>query len=210
VVTRSVLTMLLGLALGARHALEPDHLAAVSVLNAEAPNPRRGFLLGAIWGLGHTAALLGVAVVLGLLARDLPPAWSDGFELAVAVMLLILGGRAILPRRAAGHAHGGPRVGALRPFLVGIVHGLAGSGALTALVLVKVDGWPSRAAFAALFGVGSTLGMSALSGVAGWPLARFARRPGTARAVFALAGACSVVLGAVWGWSSFARLARGG
>ncbi|HEY2736340.1 MAG TPA: hypothetical protein VGI70_20215, partial [Polyangiales bacterium] len=55
---------LLALLLGVRHASEPDHLAAVSTLLAEHPHARRGALLGAFWGLGHSIALLCVGSVL--------------------------------------------------------------------------------------------------------------------------------------------------
>src|SRR6476646_7531112 len=100
--------------MGVRHALDPDHLAAVSVLAADAPGPRRGALLGALWGVGHAAALLGTGVVLAALAAELPAALCDAFELAVAAMLILLGARAVHRAvRAAGdgptrlHAHGG-------------------------------------------------------------------------------------------------------
>src|SRR5439155_276978 len=145
----------LGAVLGIRHALEPDHLAAVSTLVADQRRPAGGVILGLCWGLGHTLALVAVGVALiGLRAR-MPPQIADLFELAVAVMLIALGVRAI--RRAALQGPAGPlarhqhgpivhvhpgvpqhlHVGSLtlarRPLLVGIVHGVAGSGALTAL-----------------------------------------------------------------------------
>lgn len=226
--TGSLIGLLVGVVLGARHALEPDHLAAVSVLSAEAPGPRRGALLGAVWGLGHTAALLATGLVMATMAREIPAGLAELFELAVAVMLVVLGGRAI--RRAAregrvgmtalhahgadAHRHAGPdqhvhvarRTLALRPLVVGLVHGLAGSGALTALVLAKLPSSSLRLAYIALFGVGSIIGMSALSGLAGWPLARLGRRPELSRLVFGAAGAASALLGVVWGWSSIERL----
>src|SRR5947209_7290615 len=90
----SLLGMLLGLLLGARHALEPDHLAAVAVLSLDAPSPRRGALLGAFWGVGHTIALVGVALALSLFSASMPQRLADLFELGVALMLVILGIRA--------------------------------------------------------------------------------------------------------------------
>ena len=48
---------LVGLVLGARHAFEPDHLAAVTTLSVGTRRPGRTALLGALWGLGHTLAL---------------------------------------------------------------------------------------------------------------------------------------------------------
>src|SRR3954470_23217297 len=105
-VTGSLVGLLLGVAMGARHALDPDHLAAVSVLAADAPSARRGALLGALWGIGHAAALLGTGLVLAALAAELPVALGDVFELAVAAMLILLGARAV--HRAVRAAGDGP------------------------------------------------------------------------------------------------------
>ena len=220
--------LLLGVAMGARHALDPDHLAAVSVLAADAPGARRGALLGALWGTGHAAALLGTGVVLAALAAELPAAACDAFELAVAAMLILLGARAIHRARRAGvdgparahahagvaHDHPGPRAHvhvarrtlALRPLAVGVVHGLAGSGALTALVLARLPSTQLRLTYLALFSAGSIVGMCALSGLAGWPLARIARHPRAARLMLGTAGALSAALGVLWGWPAAGRL----
>jgi nickel/cobalt exporter len=227
-VTGSFVGLLLGLAVGARHALDPDHLAAVSVLSAEAPGPKRGALLGALWGVGHAAALLGTAVVLSALAAKLPAALEASFEIAVAAMLILLGARALyralragdagparlhahggLPHRHAGppaHVHLARRTLALRPLVVGLVHGLAGSGALTALVLAKLPSTQLRFTYMALFSAGSIAGMCALSGLAGWPLARIARHPRAARLLLGTVGALSAAMGVVWGWPAAGRL----
>ena len=227
-VTGSFVGLLLGVAMGARHALDPDHLAAVSVLTADAPGARRGALLGALWGVGHAAALLGTGLVLAALAAELPAALCDAFELAVAAMLIVLGLRALRralrdagdgPARLHAHAgvahrHAGPsahvhlarRTFAFRPLVVGVVHGLAGSGALTALVLAHLPSAPLRFAYMALFSAGSILGMCALSGLAGWPLARIARHPRAARLLLGTAGAASAALGLLAGWPVAGRL----
>lgn len=224
----SLLGMFLGIALGARHALEPDHLAAVSVLASERPGVRRGVWLGALWGAGHTLALVGVGLLLVLLSTDMPARLADAFEFGVSVMLVVLGLRAL--RRAArdgvvgpslahrhadtthrhpagnSHVHVGGWTLASRPLLVGIVHGLAGSGALTALAVAQLPSSGARGLFMVLFGLGSVVGMMALSGLAGWPLARLARRPLAARALCAATGALSMGLGVVWGWPLVGRL----
>jgi len=227
-VTGSLVGLLLGVAMGARHALDPDHLAAVSVLAADAPSARRGAALGALWGVGHAAALLGTGVVLAAMAAELPPSVCDAFELAVAAMLIVLGARAVhralrdagagpthlhahagVPHRHAGpsrHVHLARRTFALRPLAIGIVHGLAGSGALTALVLARLPSARLRFAYLALFSVGSILGMCVLSGMAGWPLARIARHPRAARLLLGTAGLVSAALGVIWAWPVAGRL----
>lgn len=211
-----------GSLLGMRHALEPDHLAAVSTLVSRERSGYKAALLGAWWGLGHTLSLVVVGTVLILLREEMPARAVVLFECLVAIMLVGLGTRAIIdaarpphssPARAHRHlliAHqhfGGPahvHIGswtfARRPLLIGAVHGLAGSGALTALVLATLPSTTARLAYMALFGLGSTIGMAALSGVLGWPLARLGTRLHVARALSLIVGCLSAGLGVVWGY----------
>lgn len=217
----------LGSLLGMRHALEPDHLAAVTTLVSRERNSVRAVLLGAWWGVGHTLSLLVVGAALVIVRTEMPAQVSDLFELAVALMLVALGVRAL--RQAALQGPGGPlhlhrhgrilhthagvsshvHIGAWtfarRPFFVGAVHGLAGSGALTALVLATLPTTASRLAYVLLFGVGSTLSMAALSGLLGWPLARLGSHHRVARSVSVVVGCLSIGLGVVWGWPLLQR-----
>src|SRR5438876_3554569 len=87
----------LGSLLGMRHALEPDHLTAVSTLMTSTPGERssvRAAMLGASWGLGHTFSLVVVGAVLIMLRAQMPARIADLFELSVAIMLIALGIRA--------------------------------------------------------------------------------------------------------------------
>jgi len=211
----------LGSLLGMRHALEPDHLAAVTTLVSRERSSMRAALLGAWWGIGHTLALLVVGAALVVVRAELPAAISDAFELAVALMLIVLGIRSV--QLAALQAPGGPRhlhrhglivhshpavpahvhIGtwtfAKRPLLIGAVHGLAGSGALTALVLATLPTTGARLMYVLLFGLGSTLGMAALSGLLGWPLARLGAHHRVARTISVAVGCVSIVIGIMWG-----------
>ena len=85
----------LGSLLGMRHALEPDHLAAVSTLVSGERSGYKAALLGACWGLGHTLALVAVGVVVVMLRAEMPVRVSNLFEFGVAIMLVGLGVRAI-------------------------------------------------------------------------------------------------------------------
>jgi ABC-type nickel/cobalt efflux system permease component RcnA len=224
----TVTAWFLGLLLGMRHALEPDHLAAVSTLVTEENDPRSGLWLGAFWGVGHTLALLVVGLALALFRATLSERLTVCFELGVSAMLLLLGARALLRARAEmshgaleDHAHGGDahvhpggtthvhlgrRAYAVRPLVVGIVHGLAGSGALTALVLAGFDTNLERLAYILVFGGGSVLGMGLLSGIVGWPLARVLRTPRGRGWTSAAAGVLSVAMGVLWGWPLLPKL----
>src|SRR5436309_3031756 len=96
----------LGSLLGMRHALEPDHLAAVSTMVTSDRGRLKAAWLGACWGLGHTLSLLIAGAFLVVLRAEMPPFASDAFELCVAVMLVGLGARAI--ERAVRQGADGP------------------------------------------------------------------------------------------------------
>ena len=211
----------LGSLLGMRHAFEPDHLAAVTTLVSRERSSLRAALLGAWWGIGHTLALLVVGAALVVVRAELPVSVSDAFELAVAAMLVALGVRSI--RLAAQQGPGGPRhvhrhglivhshaavpahvhfgswTFARRPLLIGALHGLAGSGALTALVLATLPTTGARLMYVLLFGIGSTLSMAVLSGVLGWPLARLGAHHRVARGISLAVGVVSIGIGIWWG-----------
>jgi len=185
-------------------------------------------MLGVCWGLGHTAALVVVGIALILLRAEMPPRVADLFELGVAVMLVGLGVRAIVRaaregglgpsathahhgvvHRHAGvpqHVHMGRFTLARRPLLVGLVHGLAGSGALTALVLATLPTAAARITYMTLFGLGSSVGMAALSGLLGWPLTRLDQQGRALRIVSLVVGLVSTGLGLAWGAPLVSRL----
>ena len=218
--TASLTGILFGLLVGLRHAFEPDHLTAVSTLITDAHGGRRGAVLGAIWGLGHTLSLMVVGVVLMIVGASLPAHVLAGFEIAVSAMLVLLGVRAIVravrpEATGAGvrhrhgvvehtHADGAPhlhvsgRIVAWRPLVVGLVHGLAGSGALTALVFAELPTTALRIVYIALFGFGSVSGMAIATGLAGVSLRAAVRQPSTRRRLAFVTGAVSIVVGCLW------------
>ena len=63
---------LLGLALGLRHTLEPDHLAAVGTFVSRTRRPAQAAAVGALWGVGHAAAIIALGGLL-LAARSALP-----------------------------------------------------------------------------------------------------------------------------------------
>jgi high-affinity nickel-transport protein len=209
-----MIAIFLGLLVGARHAFEPDHLAAVSTL-VSTERGRNPSVLGLMWGLGHTISLLAVGVALVVVDAALPARLGVAFELAVAAMLVILGARAMIRglRNVDGHvgthqhhgvvhAHGGAhdhvhvgaRALAWRPLTIGLVHGLAGSGALTALAFAELPSTAARVVYMALFGIGSIIGMAVATGVVGGLVGRMTHR----RSLDVVTGAVSCVCGVLW------------
>jgi high-affinity nickel-transport protein len=214
--------------LGMRHALEPDHIAAVSTLVSHEQNSFRAAWLGVCWGIGHTLMLFVVGLGLVLVQREIPSGLADVFEIMVAVMLIGLGLRSVLQAARLGskgpaylhrhrwtihqhpgmpaHVHIGTWTLARRPLLIGAIHGLAGSGTLAALVLTTLPSTASRLTYMILFGLGSTAGMAALSGLLGWPLARLGAHEHVTRGIAFVVGCMSMVLGIVWGYPLVVRM----
>jgi len=203
-----------------QHAFEPDHLAAVATLMTGERTSAKAAWLGACWGLGHTLTLLAAGIALVVLRADMPAAATMVFELGVVLMLVGFGARAIyqaarnaLPRRT--HSHTKPATSRLvdvdrwtlaRPLLVGAVHGLAGSGTLTALVVATLPSTATRLGYLALFGLGSTLAMVALSGLLGWQIARMGSDRAVVRMFTLAVGCVSTVLGLFWASPLLGRL----
>jgi high-affinity nickel-transport protein len=214
--------LFLGFFLGMRHATDADHVVAIATIVSRQRTLRGSALIGGAWGIGHTLTILVVGSAIILFGVVIPARVGLAMELAVGIMLVLLGlltltglGRVIRdaagghgprPGHAHGHGHGhdhdyphdhahahgdyvhqhahGHGSGEhghgddqtplaridrwlggltlyhyLRPLVVGIVHGLAGSAAVALLVLAAVrdPGWAM--AYLLLFGIGTILGM---------------------------------------------------
>ena len=96
--------LLLGFLLGMRHALEADHLAAVASLATRSRSLGHTVAQGAAWGLGHTLTLLVAGGICLLASVAIPARLAHGFEMAVGVMLLVLGAE-VLWRARRRHVH---------------------------------------------------------------------------------------------------------
>jgi ABC-type nickel/cobalt efflux system permease component RcnA len=188
--TPSIVAVLaIGGLLGFRHAFEPDHLAAVSTL-ATRPASRlwSAARLGLIWGLGHTATVGVVALLIIVLGVRIPARFWPSAELLVATLLVLLGLTVIWRYVRGGwhihthahpaspphfhlhshtqdetHGHAHAVVDARRSLGFGIAHGLAGSGAIAALLVATVPDTASRIGYFAAFGAGTIVGMLAVS-----------------------------------------------
>jgi high-affinity nickel-transport protein len=62
-----------------------------------------------------------------------------------------------------------------RPFVVGVVHGLAGSATLTLFVVSTIPSALVALTYVAVFGAGTVVGMTVMSALVGLPLALAAR-----------------------------------
>jgi high-affinity nickel-transport protein len=184
-------SLVLGLALGARHATDADHIAAIGTVAADGGSARRAALVGAAWGVGHSASVLLVGGALVLLRLPMPARVGLALEFLAAVMLITLGARSLLARR-----HGRAAVSNVRPLLVGVVHGLAGSAVLALLVLGTTTTALEAAVYLACFCAGTIAGMALITALLTVP-ARLntARALSVDRGLRLAAGVASVAIG---------------
>jgi hypothetical protein len=196
----------LGFLLGLRHATEADHLAAISTIVTERRSLLSSSLVGAVWGVGHTLALLIAGVAVLLLRYQLTDRMAHVAELGVGIMLVLLGADVLrtLVRRGASHTHehtavaphshaNGWRVS--RPLFVGMIHGLAGSAPLLLLTLTVMSSPVAAFSYIAVFGVGSIMGMTFMSVLVSVPARLTVQFARTNVAVRGLSGLFSVALG---------------
>jgi high-affinity nickel permease len=196
--------LILGFVLGMQHALEADHIAAVSSIAARRTQVGDIVKHGLTWGLGHSLTLFAVAVAAILLGRAIPEHFARPLETAVGIMLLGLGAHVLWRlwrdrvhfhqhRHDDGtvhihaHSHAGETVAHVRAghahahgfrwrtLLVGLMHGMAGSAALLVLAVSQAASPAVGLGYVALFGIGSMVGMGTLSIVIAVPLVASAR-----------------------------------
>ncbi len=192
--------LLLGLVIGLRHSMEADHVAAVSTIVASNNMSKfRAPMLGVLWGIGHTASLFVAGLIVLLLAISIPEQVSGMMEFGVGIMLVFLGVTALtgfrlsrllngmIQRGRHAHVHAHEDIGLVhkhkhehkenhkhghKSLIVGMVHGMAGSGALMLVVLSTINSVPLGLAYIAIFGAGSIASMAAMSTLIGLPFAK--------------------------------------
>lgn len=182
-----LLTLLgVGFVLGLRHAMDTDHLAAVSTVLAERPSLFASGAVGLWWGIGHTLTLMFVGLIVLVWGGQIPAEFESIAESGVGVLLIVLGGKLAFKlyrerwhvhshrhegqphvhlhshRRQEDHRHRHWMTESIRPLCIGMVHGLAGSAALMLMVLSTTTGVGTGLLSILVFGVGSIAGMMAI------------------------------------------------
>jgi high-affinity nickel permease len=192
-----VWVLVIALLLGLRHASDPDHLVAVtSLVAADGGDVRGAARLGAWWGFGHAGALVALGVPLILFKSEMPAWLERGAETAVGVVILLLALRIILkwlrgdfragrhehPGTASGHRHlrrGEAVEHPHRPVRsrrqalgIGVLHGLAGTGAVAVLLIAALPTELEAAATLAVFAPMSVISMALCTTGFAWLLTR--------------------------------------
>jgi len=190
--TTLLVVIVVSIALGLRHASDPDHLAAVTTLVASGKEraARKAGALGFTWGLGHATSLFAFGLPIVLYRAYLPEAVQRLAETAVgflivglAVWLLVRWRRGVFHAHAHlhgddAHAHAHPHALAhthppktrspLGAYAIGVVHGMGGSAGVGVLLLSAIPSHALAVASLALFAFCTALSMGLLS--TGWGL----------------------------------------
>ena len=184
-------TFITSLLLGMRHATDPDHIVAVTTIVTRERSVAKAAGVGAVWGIGHTITLLivGGAIIGFKVAMNARLGLS--LELCVAIMLIVLGLLNLFNVRARTSG-----ISATRPFLVGVVHGLAGSAGAALLIVPLIDDPRSAAIYLLTFGLGTIVGMALITLTIAFPsLLAAAHLPNFQRSLRIASGAVSLVFG---------------
>lgn len=189
----------LGFGLGLSHASDADHIAAMSTVVSQRRDVASATRAGAAWGLGHATTVFVVGGAFVLSRHAVPDQVSLALELVVALMLVVLGVRALV---ALGRPAVHPPVRTLRQSVaIGFVHGLAGSAAAAVAVLAHADSVSIGLLYLGMFGLGTVAGMllltTAFAAPLVWARGKLDRIVSPVRAVAALA---SVGVGIALGW----------
>jgi hypothetical protein len=188
-----------GFLIGLLHAFEPDHVVAIATQNSKSLQKTslslfrqissgaiKSSILGALWGAGHTSSLVLVSLLIFVFSMNIPIEMLDKFEFGVGVMLVALGVFTYLNRRIFGekhihththdsvihthpHAHDKSHSHGHKSYIIGCIHGLAGSGSLVVLALSTLHDLQTILSFVLIFGIGSIVGMILVSSAIGLP-----------------------------------------
>ena len=191
------LVFVTSLLLGMRHATDADHIVAVSTIVSRERSLARASRVGAAWGLGHTLTILAVGTGIIVCKLAFTRALGLSLEMIVAAMLILLGVLNLLNSRTSVNA-----TTVVQPFVVGIVHGLAGSAGATLLVLPLIDDARWAALYLAVFGLGTIAGMALVTlSIAASAALASARIAGMQRSLRVASGGVSLAFGTYLAWT---------
>ena len=205
------------LLLGVRHAFEADHLAAVGAFAATRPGPRAALGFGLRWATGHGAIVVALGTVLLASSLHVPDAAELWFERAVGASLVALGawtiasGRTLhahrhthpdgtMHRHLHSHVHGEGHEHGHVVTALGVLHGLAGTAPVVALIpVMEFDSAVVGVGFLLAFAAGTAVAMALYGLLAGWIAGGAAARSAVwARRVAVASGGLTAAIGVCW------------
>ena len=189
------LAFVTSLLLGMRHATDADHIVAVSTIASRERSALRSSWIGVMWGLGHTLTIFTVGGAIVFFKWSFSARVGLSMEFTVAVMLVVLG---LL--NLTLHAHAPVAPSRIKPFFIGLVHGLAGSAGATLLILPLIGDARWALVWLAVFGLGTVVGMAVVTVAIAAPAAYAARVGTLQRGIRVASGAVSLAFGLFLGY----------
>jgi len=206
---------LIAVLMGIKHAIEPDHIVAISTIVCKSKSFSKASLLGLVWGIGHTLTLFIVGMIAISFKQTISQETAVLLEKLVGVMIGFLGIKILMNYKNSNHTHvhessdgdkhkhSHPHTHShedhldkksniydyLKSMFVGLVHGLAGSAAMIILTISTVSSAFEGALFIFYFGLGTIISMFMFTTLLGIP---FVKSQG-----FKLNQAMNIVVGVV-------------
>lgn len=213
-----------GFVIGLFHAFEPDHVVAVATQNSKMSQKTsltrfrqiglgavKSSVLGALWGAGHTSALVLVSLLIFVFSMNIPNEMFGNFEFGVGIMLVVLGLFTYLNKKLGkkhihththddvvhthNHTHDKAHTHGHKSYIIGCIHGLAGSGSLIVLALSTLHNLENILSFIIVFGVGSIIGMMLVSSAIGLPFSLTVHSERINKILRYSVGSISIVIG---------------
>lgn len=190
----SLLSLLvIGFLLGIKHAIEPDHVIAVSTIASRTRSLWKSSLAGVYWGIGHTATLVLGGTLLLLFNTTITNQWAMSLELIVGCMLIFLGIKTLVMKKQKTEMKGNRTY--IQSGFIGFVHGLAGSAAMILLTMSTVETLWQGVVYILIFGFGTCAGMLCFTTVLGIPFVATKRQLSLNKRLTQLTGILSVGFG---------------
>lgn len=160
---------------GFSHAFEADHLVAVGNIVTKRDKLALAIKDGIYWGLGHTSTifLIGLIIIVG--KSTLLNGYFSYFEAIVGLMLIVLGFFRLyqyVQHKNQPHHLVDSEDNHHLAYGVGLIHGLAGSGAMVLLVMTEIQSSFNSMLYLAIFGIGSAIGMLVAAGIFSLPFSK--------------------------------------
>ncbi|MDO8583127.1 MAG: hypothetical protein Q7R51_01205 [bacterium] len=150
----------LGFLLGLRHATDADHVIAISTLSAKEKSAKKSVIIGALWGIGHSAMVTIVGILIIFFSLNISKEFEKIMESSVGLMLVILGITNVFNIRIKFFQ-------TAKPLIVGLIHGLAGSAAIALLILATIKNMYEAAFYLLIFNFGVIVGMMIITTLIG-------------------------------------------
>lgn len=196
----SISVLTLGFLLGIRHAIDADHVVAISTIISKQKHIRGSARIGMLWGIGHSITVTLVGIPIIFFSLKIPLKIGMALEFSVGIMLVVLGIVNLyrvrsqivktiasiihkhshshlsqehyhlhihLPNKSNNKTHHLELFQVIRPILVGLMHGLAGSSAVAILILSTINNSILAAFYLVIFHVGATMGMMIITTLLG-------------------------------------------